>query len=63
MTQPNRPAARFQVDQQVWTPADRAGWIDREPTWADGEWTYRVMFISSDKILRYAEHELTEAGR
>lgn len=65
---PNRPARRFIGEQIVHTSDERTGTVTVETDnmtgrWADGEWTYLVMFDHSDKLVRYAEHELTEAGR
>jgi hypothetical protein len=60
--QANRPTRRFAEEQAVNTNDERTGEII-EAQWGDGEWTYWVMFDHSDKLVRYAEHELTEAGR
>jgi len=63
MTQTNRPAPRFQVEQDVWTSADWFGYV-RTQVFHDGGWVYGVTKISyPDKLWSYAEHELTEAGR
>ena len=63
MTQPNRPAPRFRDGALVWTPADWKGRVLGVPTWQDGEWMYLVQRHGTGSRLRYAEHELTEAGR
>jgi hypothetical protein len=62
MTQPNRPRQQFQIRQRVATPNDWSGVITRVE-WADGEWAYDVVRWNESEWHRYAEHELTEAGR
>jgi hypothetical protein len=57
MTQPNRPHRQFSEGQQVNTNDERRG-ETIEAEWCNGEWTYWVMFDYSDKLVRYAEHEL-----
>ena len=57
MSQPTRPVPQFKVDDQVWTPADHVGYVS-QMDWRDGGWTYLTWRLTSDKLTRYAEHEL-----